>query len=82
MSEKRKSPKVRMSKRRDRYVIGYLGSGNMVRCREPKPDEFQWSNGGLPMSLTAARRALKTMPCADCAIFELVPREMNRLRDE
>lgn len=73
--------KQRMKRRRDRFVVGYLGAKNLVFC-----STSDWEhhvrvgdrNAGDPMTLRNATKLLASMPCADCAIFELVPVEVNR----
>ena len=77
----KKRAKDRMSKRRARFVVGYITSGNGVYStgqtwgNEDHPDSHGFM---VPMTRTKAKGLLTTMPCADCAIFELVPVEVNR----
>lgn len=70
-------PQQRMAKRRDRFVVGYLGSGNGLFGKNTKP-AGEPSDMIDPMSRAKAERILKEMPCADCAIFELIPVKVNR----
>lgn len=57
-------------KRKDKYLVGYLGAGNVVYGNNHR------SNCGFyerPMNLVAAKRLLKTMPDPSAVIFKLVP---------
>lgn len=81
----------RMKKRRARFVVGYIGRGNVVFGRNPsssfgadarKPvtirgDETNASTAS-PLTRHHAEKLLDEMPCGDCAIFELVPIKVNR----
>jgi hypothetical protein len=72
--------KERWKTRRFKYLVGYMSAGNtMYSTRDG-------GRGGVerdtwytdPMSWHQAERFLATMPCADAAIFELVPVKVNR----
>jgi len=60
--------KERMKKRQDRFVVGYLTPGNCVYSRK----------SAKPFTLRQARIFAAGMPSDRCAIFELVPVEINR----
>jgi hypothetical protein len=72
--------KARMKKRGDRFVVGYLGARNMVfsRARDLASSSFNNTRSTEPMTKRQAAKLLDEMPCADCAIFELVPVKVNR----
>lgn len=59
-----------VSRRRHRYVVGYVYDGNTVYGKG-------YSGNGVscthPLTLWQARRRLAEMPDPNCAIFELVP---------
>lgn len=76
----KKNAKARMAKRRTRFVVGYIGAGNIVfgRRSDPRKEEFGFTDACEPLTMAQAKRLLAGMPCSDCAIFELVPVEVNR----
>ncbi len=77
----KKRARARMRCRRDRFVVGYISAKNPLFSnvnRSGTPMRFVDHECLDPMSLVQARRFVKTMPCANCAIFELVPVEVNR----
>lgn len=74
--------KERMRKRRNRYTVGYIGAGNLVYGKKFGA-KFPTLVGNAvethyPLTRKEAERLIKLMPSADCAIFELVPVEVNR----
>lgn len=84
----KKRSRERMKKRRARFVVGYIGAGNLAFGRDriripgrPKSISIREErnvNSTSPLSLKEAETLLDQMPCADCAIFELVPVKVNR----
>jgi len=66
--------KERMAKRRARFLVGYICSGNLVFG---KPAAVL-DNGVWPLTRKQAEAVLNEMPSSDCAIFELIPRAVNR----
>lgn len=71
----KKNAKARMKKRSDRFVVGYILPGNWLYGRGAS---FPSRNTMLPLTRKKAEKQLATMPSAGCAIFELVPVEVNR----
>lgn len=68
--------KRRMVKRQRKYVVGYLAAGNTVFVdRGVGSIDSRWID---PMSRKRALAFLGVMPCAGCAVFELVPIAVNR----
>lgn len=63
--------------RKDRYIVGYKGAGNIVYGKR----HLEVSNKKAapaedyahPMTEHQAKRGLKKMPCTGAVIFELVP---------
>lgn len=72
----KKNAKARMKKRRDRFIVGYIGAKNVLFGKNKQIGSRE--EVATPMTRIRARKALLDMPCADCAIFELVPVEVNR----
>lgn len=72
--------KQRMKRQAARFVVGYIGAGNILFGGK-SPYAYCVSAGGetkaIPMTLKQAQRRLATIPFAGCAIFELVPVEVN-----
>lgn len=67
-------PKQRMAVRKDRFLVGYIGAKNTVYGK----DAANGRDYVDLLTLAQARRKLRDMPCDDCAIFELVPIEVNK----
>ena len=76
---KKKAPRERMKRRRDRFVVGYLGAKNIV-FGNPASDGIPWTDACAPHTRLQAERLLAQMPCDDCAIYELVPVQTNEPR--
>jgi hypothetical protein len=80
----KKNAKQRMKKRKAKYLVGYLRDGNAVFGREfgRRGNIGLGNDGGIkltdPMNRRQAKKLLADMPCDGCAIFELVPVEVNR----
>lgn len=87
----KKHAKQRMKKRPARFVVGYMGNGNALFGRKSRvgnklvtlgcnrlDGEKETVDIANPLNRRQAEALLKQMPCADCAIFELVPVEVNR----
>jgi len=73
--------KQRMKKRRARFVVGYIRAGNILFGRKGYhtwPGAWRDCSIADPLTARQARELLAETPCADCAIFELVPVEVNR----
>lgn len=51
--------------RKDRYVVGYQGAGNVVYGKQ-----FRFTE---PLTAFQAHGTLKKMPCKGAVIFKLVP---------
>lgn len=71
----KKDAKGRMARRRDRFIVGYVGPKNCLFGKNKQLGET--GDVSEPMNRTQARKLLMQMPCDDCAIFELVPVELN-----
>ena len=65
-----KDARGRWGRRRRRYVVGYIASGNVLYHHERWDKRKQVS---LPLTLKEAKQRLAKMPSPGCAIFELVP---------
>ena len=70
-----KTKTAKEPKRRDRYLVGYLGAKNTVYGQLERHDFYV-----DPLTLHRAKQKLAKMPCAGAAIFELVPITFNRKR--
>lgn len=75
--------KARMAKRRDRFVVGYVLPGNALftsRDSGGATNGFIGTSSIEPMTKRQAERLLAQMPCAGCAILELVPVQLNAIK--
>jgi hypothetical protein len=77
----KKNAKQRMQKRPARFVIGYMAGGNPLWGRPfGKRGNLTLADTKMtdPLNRRQAEKLLEEMPCADAAIFELVPVKVNR----
>lgn len=69
--------KQQWATRRRRYVVGYIGSGNVIFWdrygKKPTLKHEAEYAASDPMTLREARALLANMPAAGAAIFELKP---------
>ena len=65
-----KKAQERMSRRRDRFIVGYLGPKNVAFG---VPDKLRGLDSAQPLTRKQAEALLSEMPSSRPVLFELVP---------